>query len=284
MKISICNEVFADRDATEILLQVKRLGYDGIEIAPFTIASNVEKISMEKRREIRRKSVESGIEVVGTHWVLVCDRNVNLFNNLGEVNREAVKYLTKVIEFTSDIGGRIVVFGSPKQRNIPSKEVFEQAWASAVSAFREIGDSADKENITFCIEPLSKDQTNFINSVTEAVKFIAEVRHENIRLILDVRSMCDEKRPFKDIIKEGETNLKHFHANDCNGYIPGSGSADYKEIIQGLLEIDYSGYLSVEVFDFKPDPETIAVKSLDNLKRFLSEYGSFAFKIVSGIS
>ncbi|MBO3808016.1 MAG: sugar phosphate isomerase/epimerase [Candidatus Brockarchaeota archaeon] len=278
MKISICNEVFSGRDVTEILPQVKRFGYDGIEIAPFTIASNIEKISMEKRREVWRKALENSIEVVGAHWVLVCDRNVNLFNDTGEVNREAVEYLAKVIEFTCDIGGRIVVFGSPKQRNIPSKQVFQRAWDSAVSAFREIGDFANEKTITFCIEPLSKDQTNFINSVSEAVKFIAEVDHENIRLILDVRSMCDEKRSFEDIIKEGGTYLKHFHANDCNGYIPGSGSANFKEIIQGLFETNYSGFLSVEVFDFKPDPETIAIKSIENLKRFFSEYGNVASK------
>lgn len=274
MKLSICNEIFSEMDVVESFRQAKLLGYDGIEIAPFTIARNVEKISAEKRKEIQRKAVENEIEVIGTHWVLVCDKNVNLFKASGEVNVEAVNYLNRVIEFTSDIGGKIVVFGSPKQRSIPSKEVFKLAWDSAVSAFREIGDFASEKMVTLCIEPLSKDQTNFINNVCEANKFIAEVGHENIRLILDVRSMCDEKRSFRDIIKEGGTNLKHFHANDCNGYIPGSGSANYKEIIQGLLEINYPGYLSVEVFDFRPDPKTIAIRSLENLKRFFSEYGS----------
>jgi len=274
MRLSICNEVFSGMDVTEIFLHVKRFGYHGVEVAPFTLASNVEKISMDRGWEIRRKAVESGIEVVGTHWVLVCDKNVNLFNDSGEVRREAVEYLAKVIEFTSEIGGRIVVFGSPKQRSIPSKEVFKRAWDSAVSAFRDIGDSAKEKMVVFCIEPLSKDQTNFINNVSEAIKFITGVNHENIRLILDVRSMCEEKRSFKDIIKEGRTYLKHFHANDCNGYIPGSGSANYKEIVQGLIETDYSGYLSVEVFDYKPNAETIAVRSLENLKKFFREYGN----------
>jgi len=273
MKLSICNEVFSGKDVTEVLPQTKQFGYDGVEIAPFTIASNVEKISMEKRREIRRKALENEVEVVGIHWVLVCDKGIKLFNDFGGVNRDAVNYLIKLIEFTSDIDGKILVFGSPKQRNVPSMGVYNRAWNSAVSAFREVGDFAGGKMVTLCIEPLSRDQTNFINNVSEANKFIREVGHKGIRLILDVRSMCDEKRPFKDIIKEGGANLKHFHANDCNGYIPGSGSANYKEIIQSLFEINYSGYLSVEVFDFKPDPETIAVKSLENLKKFLREYG-----------
>lgn len=258
----------------KVIPQVRRLGYSGVEVAPFTIASNVEKISMEKRREIRRQAFENGVRVVGTHWVLVCDKNVNLFKGFGEVNRGTMDYLNKVIEFTSDIGGEIMVFGSPKQRSIPSEEVFKRAWSSAVSAFKEVGDFADRKMVTVCVEPLSGDQTNFINNVREANKFITEVGHKKVKLILDVRSMCDEKRPFKDIVKEGGFNLRHFHANDCNGYVPGSGSANYEEIVQSLLEINYSGYLSVEVFDFKPNPETIAVKSLENLRKFFKEYGN----------
>lgn len=275
MKLSICNEMFEGWSLAKTFRYVKQLGYDGIEIAPFTIADSVEKVSKEKRNEIRKEANENKLEVVGTHWVLVTtDKNLNLFNKTGETNKEAISYLKEVVKFTGEIGGKIVVFGSPKQRSVPSREIFNQAWNSAVLAFKEIGDFAKDEGVTVCIEPLSREQTNFINNVREANRFIGEVNHENIKLILDVRSMCDEKRPFNDIIAEGKRNLKHFHSNDCNGYIPGSGSANYKQIVQGLLEVGYSGYLSVEVFDFKPDPETIATKSLENLRKFLKSFGT----------
>jgi len=275
MKLSICNEMFEGWSLAKTFRYVKQLGYDGIEIAPFTIAGSVEKVSKEKRNEMRKEANENKLEVVGTHWVLVTtDKNLNLFNKTGETNKEAINYLKEVVKFTAEIGGKIVVFGSPKQRSVPSREIFNQAWNSAVLAFKEIGDFAKDEGVTVCIEPLSREQTNFINNVREANRFIEEVNHENIKLILDVRSMCDEKRPFNDIIAEGKRNLKHFHSNDCNGYIPGSGSADYKQIVQGLLEVGYSGYLSVEVFDFKPDPETIATKSLENLRKFLKSFGT----------
>ncbi|MGB9805897.1 MAG: sugar phosphate isomerase/epimerase family protein [Thermoproteota archaeon] len=275
MKLSICNEIFEGWSLAKTFRYVKQLGYDGIEIAPFTIASSVEKVSKEKRNEIRKEANDNKLEVVGTHWVLVTtDKNLSLFNNTGEANKETINYLKEVIKFTSEIGGKIVVFGSPKQRSIPSREIFKQAWNSAVLAFKEIGDLAKEEGVTVCIEPLSREQTNFINNVHEANRFIEEVNHESIKLILDVRSMCDEERSFEDIIVEGRKNLRHFHSNDCNGYIPGSGSANYKQIVQGLLKVEYSGYLSVEVFDFKPDPETIATKSLENIRKFFKEFGN----------
>jgi len=74
--------------------------------------------------------------------------------------------------------------------------------------------------------------------------------------------------PIPEIIRRYAPYIAHFHANDDNGKYPGSGKANYEGISSALKEIGYRGYLSVEVFDFQPDPETIARESMDTLKRF----------------
>ncbi|HPC29852.1 MAG TPA: sugar phosphate isomerase/epimerase family protein, partial [bacterium] len=120
-----------------------------------------------------------------------------------------------------------------------------------------------------CLEPLAKNETNFVNSVTDAISIIEKVNHPNLKLILDVKAMSDEKRPYDEIIYEGKKYLAHFHANDENLLGPGFGNVDFAPIISALKNIGYQGYLSVEVFDFSPGPEEIAEKSIRYLKKFL---------------
>ena len=60
--------------------------------------------------------------------------------------------------------------------------------------------------------------------------------------------------------------VAYIHANDANGRGPGFGDVDFVPIVKALKDVDYQGYVSVEVFDFKPDPETTARESLGYLK------------------
>lgn len=271
MKVAICNEMFGSLPLSEVFSTASSLGYDAVEIAPFTISSSVRHISSEERRHIRDLAHECEITIAGTHWILVSELNLMLFDNLGKCREETVEYLKDVVIFTADIGGEVVVFGSPKQRSVHSHELLNLARRNALQVLGEIGDLANECGVIFCIEPLSRDQTNFINTVNEAMDLIENAGESGLGLILDVRSMCDEGRPLSQIIALGSKYLRHFHANDCNGYIPGSGSADYRQIMRSLREAHYERYLSVEVFDFEPNPFHIAKESIEHLRTFMNE-------------
>jgi sugar phosphate isomerase/epimerase len=71
-----------------------------------------------------------------------------------------------------------------------------------------------------------------------------------------------ESRPLPEVIHSSAKHLHHFHANDSNLLGPGMGEIDHRPIMKALKEIDYQGYVSVEVFDYRPGAETIARQSL----------------------
>ena len=252
-----------------ILDYISDLGYEGIEIAPFTISDDIRKVGKKERRKIKELAASYNIEVVGTHWLLVTPKGLHITHPDKNIRRLTEHYLCDLVKFTSDIGGRILVFGSPKQRNILENVPYEKAWEYAVEIFSKCSRFAEEYDAIIAIEPLSRKLTNFINTAEEAIRLIEDVSHPNFRLHLDVYSMLDEEKPIPDIIRSSQDHLVHFHINDDNGLGPGFGNVDYKPIISALKDIGYNGFLSVEVFDFSPGPKRIASVSIKNLKKLI---------------
>jgi len=243
-------------------------GYEGIEIAPFTLAESVEQISAERRAEIRRQAEDAGLQIAGLHWLLVSPKGLYLNHPDAAIREKTADYLSALVNFCADVGGTIMVFGSPKQRSVHPDLTPQQARGLAKDAFARPLEAARKRGVTICFEPLSSEETDFINTAGDARAFIEEVGHPNLRLLLDVKAMSSETKPIPEIIRESRQYLTHVHANDANRRGPGFGDTDFGPVAAALKEIGYDGWVSVEVFDFKPDPETIARESLRYLKRF----------------
>ncbi len=273
MKLGICNETFKEENKfwplRKVMEYISRVGYQGIEIAPFTLASSVEDISSAKREEIRFLSKDYGLEIIGLHWLLASPPGLSITFADKKARDRTASYLRSLIDFCSDIGGRILVFGSPKQRSIEKNSSYEETRKRAKEVFMSSLDKAEERGVTICLEPLAKRDADFINTAEEAVSLIKEINHPNFKLNLDVKAMSDEKKPMPEIIKESKDYLFHFHANDANGLGPGFGETDFKPIIKVLKKIEYSGFISVEVFDISPGSKRIAEKSLVYLKKFL---------------
>lgn len=269
MRIAICNELFGGWRLEKIFNYVSQLGYEGVEIAPFTLSEDIRKIKSRERREIKDLAASYNVEIVGTHWLLVTPRGLHLTHPDETIRRFTKQYLCDLVKFTSDIGGRFLVFGSPDQRNILEGVSFEEAWRHARETFYECSRFAEDYNAVIAIEPLARQLTNFINTAEEAIRLIKDVSHPNFRLNLDVYSMLDEENPINEIIRSSKEYLVHIHVNDDNKLGPGFGSVDYRPIIKVLKEIKYKGFLSVEVFDFSPGPQEIARGSIEILKSLL---------------
>ena len=166
-----------------------------------------------------------------------------------------------------------MVFGSPAQRRVPAGATREQAADHAVDTFRRALPGIVDAGVKLCLEPLAPAEADFLNTAAEAVEVLDRIGHPNFLLHLDVKAMSSEGPPVPDIICRHVARTGHFHANDPNKRGPGFGEVDFVPIFKALLDTGYPGWVSVEVFDYSPDPETIARESLRYLREVWQEAG-----------
>lgn len=264
-RFAICNETFEGWSWERVCRFVAETGYDGIEIAPFTFAPSVESVTAERRREIRRVAEESGLEIVGLHWLFVSPPGLHVHTHDAAIRQRTADYLKALIDFAGDIGAPLMVFGSPKARTLENGD-FAGAWQRMQETFRSVLPHLDARGVTLCQESLPAPECDFIQTAEEAARMVREIGHPRFRLMLDTKSMCAEDRLPAEIIREFCPLVAHYHANDANRRGPGFGETNFVPIAAALKECGFSGYVSVEVFDYSPDPETIARESLRYLR------------------
>jgi sugar phosphate isomerase/epimerase len=269
MKFAICNEIFQNWKMEDAFACAARVGYDAVEIAPFTIANSVTEVSALDRQKIREAAARNNIEIAGIHWVLVKPEGLYINHTDAMIRRRTADYFVNLVDFCADVGGKVMVVGSPKQRNILPDVSPQQAWSWAAATFRNAVKQAEERQVTICFEPLAPVETNFINTAEEALRFTREVVSPNFKIILDVKAMCSEAKSIPQIIRESWPDFAHFHANDKNLKGPGFGDVDFKPIFSALKELGYQGYASVEVFKFEEGAEVIATRSLEYMKASL---------------
>jgi sugar phosphate isomerase/epimerase len=262
MCYAICNETFEGWDHARVCRFVADLGYTGLEVAPFTLAPRITDVTAEQRRTLRRQAEDAGLTILGLHWLLARTEGLQLTSPEPAVRRRTADYLADLARCCRDLGGDVLVFGSPAQRRIPAGATREQAADYAADTFGHALPAIAECGVKLCLEPLAPAEADFLNTCAEAVALLDRVPHPNFVLHLDVKAMSSEDAPVPELIRRHATRTGHFHANDPNKRGPGFGATDFVPIFRALRDSGYRGWVSVEVFDYSPDPETIARESL----------------------
>jgi sugar phosphate isomerase/epimerase len=271
MKFAICNETFQDWPFDKAFAFARECGYTGIEFAPFTIHKNAYEISADRRREIRRQAEDAGLTVVGLHWLLAFTEGYYLTSPEADVRRRTSAYLGELARLCRDLGGSVLVLGSPKQRNLLPGVTHDQALEYAADVLRGAVPTLEDCGVVLAAEPLGPEEGDFLRTAELGVRLIQMVDSPCCRLHLDVKAMSTEQKPIVDIIRDSAPWIEHFHANDPNRRGPGMGNVDFGPIFAALHAINYQGWVSVEVFDYTPGVETLARDSIEYMQRCLTQ-------------
>jgi D-psicose/D-tagatose/L-ribulose 3-epimerase len=269
MRFSLCNEVFEGWSWDDTVRAIAEAGYDGVEIAPFTLAESVEDLSSAERSTIRRQAEEAGIEIVGLHWLFVSPQGLHVTTDDAATRRWTTAYMQALIHACGDLGGRVMIIGSPKQRDVLEGVPYRVAWKRFVDMIEACLDDAAARRVTLCMEALPPDQCNFVTSLDEAVEMVRQVDHLNFQTMFDVHNARLETEPLPELLRRYLPYVRHVHVQEMDGSYPGAGDFDFGAILTVLQEEGYQGYVSAEVFDLAPGPELIARQTIETLRAAL---------------
>jgi sugar phosphate isomerase/epimerase len=270
MRFAICNETFQDWPFDKAFRYAAELGYTGLEIAPFTVNVNAYDISPDQRVAVRRQADDAGLEIIGLHWLLAKTTGYYLTTPDDAVRSKTAEYLGELARLCRDLGGDVMVLGSPAQRNLLPGVSHEQAMDLAADCLRRAMPTLEACGVTLAVEPLGPKDGTFLLTADLGRQLCGMVGSPHCRLHLDCKAMASETKPIPQIIRENARLLEHFHANDPNLRGPGMGELDFLPIFQTLAEIDYRGWVSVEVFDYSPGVESLASESIQYMRDCLA--------------
>lgn len=270
MRFAICQEMFEGWSWEQQCAFIADVGYTGIEVAPFALAERIGDVSPARRAEMRRQAADHGLSIVGLHWLLAKTEGLHLTTADSGVRQATADYLMELGRACADLGGELMVFGSPLQRSLEEGMSREQAYANAAEVLGKALPALADRGVRICMEPLTPKETDFVNTCADAMELIELVNQPNFCLHQDVKAMLGaETKSIPELIQKYKDVTGHFHVNDTNLLGPGMGDTDYEPIFRALLESGYSGWVSVEVFDYSPGCEEIARRSLAYMQEVL---------------
>lgn len=264
---AICNEVFQDWAFHEACKSIRKTGYTGIEIAPFTLSETPATISSDERRQVRSIISSEGLRFVGLHWLMMAPRGLHVTTPDDALREKSWQHVRDMVDLCADLGdGGVVVFGSPKQRCTVDGSTPADARKRFEDGFGEVSGQAMQRGVTLLVEALPSSQCDVVQTLSEAVEIVRNVASPAVRTMFDSHNAADETEPHAELVDRYFEYIRHVHVNEMDGRHPGTGDYDFVPVFEVLRRRNYDAWISLEAFDFTPGAETIAAESLRHIE------------------
>ena len=276
MRFALCNEVLQPLPFPQQCKLAADLGYDGLEVAPFTLADDPTELSDAEVAGYRRTAEEHGLQIFGLHWLLVAPAGLSIVSSDAALRQRTKQVMVRLVELCAALGGSYLVHGSPKQRSVPADSTREEAWDRARECLSGAASAAARCGVTYCLEPLSHRETDLFNTVEECARMVDEIAEPALRTMIDCSAAGQtEKLPVHELMAQWMPRgvVGHVQVNDPNRRGPGQGALDFGPVLRVLRDMEaqghFPGIVGVEPFDYVPDGPGCAAHSIGFLRGVL---------------
>lgn len=269
---AVCNEAFDNWDFAEECRAIRKAGYDGIEIAPFTLAEDPVQVSAAQRNEYKGIITSEGLQFVGLHWLMVSPKGLHVTTPDAQLRARSWQHIRNLIDLCADLGpDGVMVFGSPFQRATTGGLSREEATKNYQDGLASVAQHAGDRGVTILVEALPVQQCDVVQSLDEAVSIVRAIGHPAIQTMFDSHNAINEVEPHEVLVDRYFDLIKHVHVNELDGRHCGTGDYDFKPVLATLQRRGYTGWVSLEAFDFTPGAERLANESLRYLEAQIAQ-------------
>ncbi len=266
-------------ESVKLFPKFKKWGFETIEI-PVEAPEHIDPV------KVKAAADKAGL-AIGS--ICACMGPGRDFRGTAEEQATAMTYCKALVDQAAIMGcPRLIgpIYSVVGKADAVEPEQQKVEFALVVKNLKVLAAFAATRDITLCIEPLNRFETDFLNTTDKGLALIKAVGAKNVVLHLDTFHMnIEEKNQAAAIIKDGKT-LGHFHACGSDRGTPGGDHIDWKPIVAALKKIGYQGDVVIESFTtdvkviaraaaiwrkIEPKRDDIAVKGLANLKRLFGK-------------
>jgi sugar phosphate isomerase/epimerase len=272
VRIALCNEVIAPMSFPKQCVYAAKLGYDGLEIAPYTLSEEPHLLGAAQLAAARSAAKDAGVVVTGLHWLLLKPSGLSISSKDENIRKKTIDVMLALIDQCAELGGRYLVHGSPQQRRLEAGDTRADAMARVQECFAAVAERAERAGVVYCIEPLAADQTPLINTLEEAVAMVQAIGSRSVRSMLDCSAAGRmETAPLPALVDRWVPRgmIAHVQVNDRNRRGPGQGEQRFAPLLAALVRHGYAGDIAVEPFDYVPDGPAAAARAIGYIKGIL---------------
>ena len=272
MRIALCNEVLARMPFPKQCEYAAKLGYDGLEVAPFTLSEEPHRIGAAELAATRAAARAAGIAITGLHWLLVKPAGLSISSPDDTVRKRTLDAMLAFIDQCAELGGRYLVHGSPGQRKVHAGDTRAAAMERAKDMFAAVAERAESAGVLYCIEPLAAAETPLINTLEEAAGIVHGINSKAVRSMLDCSAAgLTENESLAALVERWlpQGIIAHVQVNDRNRQGPGQGEQRFAPLFAALARHGYAGDVAVEPFDYVPDGPAAAARAIGYVRGIL---------------
>jgi sugar phosphate isomerase/epimerase len=272
---SMCNEAFEGWAFARACKAIRKAGYTGIEIAPFTLAEKPADITAGQRQEYREIIRSEGLSFVGLHWLMVSPKGLHVSGPDAALRQRSWEHIRHLMDLCADLGANgAMVFGSPQQRSTTGGLTRDAATRNFIDGLTGVAPHAAERQVSVLVEALPANQSDVVQTLAEAVGIVREIGSPYIQTMFDVHNAIDEELPHAALVERYFDYIRHVHVNELDGGYCGSGDYDFKPVLEVLRRRNYAGWVSLEAFNFTPGAERLAKESLRHLESEIDQLSS----------